>query len=78
MISLGQLYCNGEPLGEVTEVGEVKIENIKDEIYNINQSLATFERISKINIVDSLQYDENMKNILTFLTKSDLINLMIP
>ena len=36
---------------------------LKDEIANINKTLATFERVCKINIVDSLPYDENMKLI---------------
>lgn len=50
MISSGQLYCNGKPMGEVTEVGEVKIENIKDEVYNMDIEIcASIKYNKKVN-----------------------------
>lgn len=49
-------------------INELKIENplsyVKEKIAIINQTLASFERVSKINIVDSdFEKDENMKMI---------------
>lgn len=47
MISSGNLYCNGEPLGEVTEVGEIKFENIKDEVYNMDIEICASIKCNK-------------------------------
>lgn len=47
MINSGNLYCNGEPLGEVTEVGEIKFENIKDEVYNMDIEICASIKCNK-------------------------------
>lgn len=52
MISSGNLYCNGESLGQVTEVGEVKLENIKNEVYNMD-----------IEICGSIKCNKNLNEI---------------